>query len=78
MKEAEESFRILISLVRKSITKFEKVSYQSNSKRSRTANEPSALRTKVIKQHQVCHQQEVTQVLWKCASNVKIVLELVP
>ena len=34
MKEAKESFRILISLVRKSITKFEKVSYQSNSKRS--------------------------------------------
>ena len=35
MKEAKESFRILIiSLVRRSITKFERVSYQSNSKRS--------------------------------------------
>ena len=32
----------------------------------------------VIQQHQVCHQQEVTQVLRKCESNVNIFLEFLP
>ena len=39
--------------------------------------EPPALRT-VIQQHQIHHQQKVTQVLRKCASNVSIFLEFVP
>ena len=30
----------------------------------------------VIQQHQICHQQEVTQVLRKCTPNVSIFLEL--
>ena len=39
--------------------------------------EPPATRT-VIQQHQIYHQQKVTQVLRKCASNASIFLEFLP
>ena len=98
MKEAKESFRILNSLANKSTTKFQKVTYQSGSKRSFGYTNSGAgarfsashslnfqgrkrnhqHRRTVTQQHQICHQQEVTQVLRKCISNVSIFLEFLP